>query len=120
MSNPTPNSIVSSKKEMYSFFLEDPKEIMIEKTINGTKIQYLYFNTDLDVLSRPNEIINGCLLSGKANIIHKGEMYEFSQFDFFFLPPGSSLTIHIENSSDKENKIFLYYCPIEDDNNLPF
>lgn len=109
-----------SKESMNSFFLYDPKEGMIERELNGTKIEYLYFNEDLNLLTKPNEILNGCLLSGHAKIIHKGENIELNQFDFFFLPPGNSLTINIDSESRSKNKICIYYSPVEDDITLPF
>ena len=109
-----------SKGSMYSFYLDDPKDGMIERQLNDTKIQYLYFDEDLDVLTKPNEVINGCILSGYAKIIHKGEEYEFNQFDFFFLPPGSSLTISVDSKAKVKNKICLYYSPAKENINLTF
>jgi len=109
-----------SKEAMASFYFDDPKDGMIERNLNDTKIQYLYFDEDLDLATKANEIINGCLLSGHAEIIHKGETYELNQFDFFFLPPGRTLTISVDSDLNVKNKICLYYCPIEEDINLPF
>jgi len=109
-----------SKASMYSFYLDNPINGMIERELNDTKIQYLYFDEGLDLLTKPNEILNGCLLSGHAKIIHKGEEYEFNQFDFFFLPPNNTLTISVDSESKIKNKICLYYSPIKEEIDLPF
>ena len=98
---------VDSKEEMYSFY------------INDIKLQYFYFENDLDVHSKSNEIINGCLLSGKTNISYEGHIHPFDQFDFFFLPPGQSLTIQPNPKLSIKNKLCLY-CPIQEQINLPF
>ena len=120
MSNSNSENKVYSKDEMYSFYLKDPLEGLIERELNDTKIQYFYFDKDLDVNSRPNEIINACLLSGSAKIIYNGERYEINQFDIFFLPPNNSLTIQVDSNLKKKNKICIYHCPIQVEINFPF
>jgi len=109
-----------SKESMYSFYLNDPKDGMIERELNDTKIQYLYFDEDLDIVTKANEILNGCLLSGRVQIIHKGETCDLNQFDFFFLPPNSTLTISLDSDSNIKNKICLYYSPITEEVDLSF
>jgi hypothetical protein len=120
MSNLNSKNKVYSKEEMYSFFLDNPKEGMIERELCDTQIKYLYFNEDLDLVARSNEVINGCLLSGKASIIHRGERHEFNQFDFFILPPLRTLTIAVDDDKEITNRVCFYYCPIEEDRNISF
>ncbi len=105
---------IFTKSEMESLYFRDPKARIIERVLNKTKIQYFYLDNDLKIITKNNEVLNGCLLSGDAKLIYNKETYNFSQFDFFFLPPGHDLVINIDLPSKKSYKICLFYYLIEE------
>ncbi|MHA1438004.1 MAG: hypothetical protein ACTSPD_10540 [Promethearchaeota archaeon] len=109
------------KSEMYSFYLNDPKEYPIEREINNTKMRYFYFDKDFNLITEKNELLNGCLLLGDCYIIHNDIVYDLNQFDFFFLPPKQEITIKIKNqSNNKKCKICLYNYKLNEKINADF
>jgi hypothetical protein len=105
--------MVFSKSELQSYFFEDPKQKSLERNLNNTRIQYFYIQKDLNIKTQPNQVLIGCVLSGGIILIHKKREYKLNQFDFFFLPPKNECQIEI--NSDHENKICLFYSPLEQD-----
>ena len=119
--NQIPSDIkVYSKSEMHSFYLDDPIEGMIESELNNTRMRYFYFDKDLNLKTKRNEVLNGCILSGNATIEYDGTTDDFNQFDFFFLPPEKELKIKINQESNKKYKICLYSYIIEEEINADF
>ena len=76
--------MVLTKKEINSFYFEDPIEGLIEKELNNTLMKYFYFESDLKLQTNKREILNGCLLLGTAILNYNGTKYEINQFDIFF------------------------------------
>jgi len=109
-----------TKSEMNSFFLEDPRKEMIERELNKIKMQYYYFNNDLKIRTKENEILNGCLLAGNAVIVYNDISYDFNKFDFFFLPSNQEIIIKIDPQLSKNNKICLINCPMRGEINAKF
>ncbi len=105
--------MIYSKSDMFSYFFEDPKEKSLNRNLNNTTIQYFYIQKDLNIKTQPNQVLNGCLLSGNIVIIHDNASYNFDQFDFFLLPPNNECQIKI--NSDRENKICLFYSSLDQD-----
>lgn len=109
-----------SKSDMMDFYFEDPISKAIEREINISKVKYFYFNKDLIIKTKVNEVLNGCLLSGNTTIIHNQKNYELNQFDFFFLPPDVSIMIKAQSKSRKKLKICLYSYYVKDKPNITF
>lgn len=107
--------MVFSKPEMLSYFFEDPKENSLERNLNNTTIQYFYIQKDLKIKTQPNQVLNGCLLSGNAVILYDNASYNFDQFDFFFLPSNNECRIKINPDRDNKNKICLFYSTLDQD-----
>ena len=87
---------------MVSFYLEDPKIGTIERKLNATKMQYFYFDKNVKIKTKMNEILNGCLLLGDVIMRYRNTSYDLHQFDFFFLPPNEEVSI--ETKSHSHNK----------------
>ena len=98
---------------MVSFYLEDPKIGTIERKLNATKMQYFYFDKNLKIKTKINEILNGCLLLGDVIMRYRNTSYDLHQFDFFFLPPNEEVYIETKSHSHNKYKICLYYCLID-------
>ncbi len=105
---------VLSKSEMNSFYLEDPKNQPASKELNNTKMQYFYFKDDLKLVTKENEVLNGCLLSGDATLMHDGASQMIKQFDFFFLPPEQELVIKLPPQTNQPHKICSCSYSIEE------
>jgi len=108
------------KALMYSYYLEDPKIQSIERKLDQIKVQYFYFDKSLEISTKSHEVLNGCLLEGATKLIYERESYDFTQFDFFFLPPEKKLRIKINTDSHKENKICLVYSEIKKKRKVEF
>ncbi len=104
---------ILTKSQLYSLYLEDPKSGIIEREIMDTKMQYFYFDNDLEVKTERNELLNGCLLSGDAILIYNDTPYNLHQFDIFFLSPGQEIKIKTDSKSNKQYKICLYFYTID-------
>ena len=97
---------------MRNFFFEDPKSNSIKRQLNNNRLQYFYFNEDLSIFTKNNEILNGCLLKGQCELKFQMKTLELNQFDIFFLPPSNEISIHLKPNETHEYKICLYYSHI--------
>jgi len=104
---------ILTKAEINTLYFDDPKSEIIERELNDTKMQYFYFDSDLKIKTKTNELLNGCLLSGNAILNYDEASYDISQFDIFFLPAEKELTIKIDLNYSNNYKICLYYCPYD-------
>lgn len=109
-----------SKSEMYSYYLKDPKIKPFEQKLGEAKIQYFYFDNDLEISTKSNEVVNACLLSGNAVAVYEGAPYNFDQFDFLFLPPEKQITIKIDPKPDTAYKICLIYSQVKNKKDRDF
>ena len=100
------------KSEMRNLFFEDPKPNAIKRRIDNNRLQYFYFNEDVSIFTKDNEILNGCLLKGQGELKFQGITYELNQFDIFFLPPNKNVSIHLKSKGDQKYKICLYYSQV--------
>ncbi len=101
-----------NKDKMYSFYFNDPKKGIVQREFDNVKIEYFYFDNDLKIKTKQNEVLNGCLLSGEANLIYDDTKYNLNQFDLFFLPPGRELLIKVNPQPSGYYKLCLFYSPI--------
>lgn len=109
-----------SKTEMLSYFFEDPKERIIERKMNGSLIEYFYLKGDTTIITNPQEILNGCLLSGNVNLVFKSKTYILKQFDFFLIPPETNVLMKIDSQFFGKCKLCLYRYRIDQDTNFNF
>jgi hypothetical protein len=105
-----------TKSQMKSFFFEDPKGSPIERKIGDLCLRYFYFSSDLVIVTKKDEILNGCLLSGNGVLFYDGLSYNLDKFDMFFLPPDSEAEIKIRPLDEDLCKLSLLYTKIK--NNL--
>lgn len=99
-----------AKSLMNSFYFDDPSENRIEKTLDRVTLEYFYFENTLTLESPKDQVLCGCLLSGKASINYNGEEKYFEQFDFFFLPEEKNVSV--KSTSSEKCKICTLYSPI--------
>ncbi len=97
---------------MYSFYFNDPKTEIIQREFDNVKVEYFYFNADLKIKTKQNEVLNGCLLSGEASILYGDTKYNLNQFDLFFLPPERELLIKVNPQPSGDYKLCLFYSSI--------
>ncbi len=97
---------------MYSFYFDDPKTESIQREFDNVKIEYFYFDNDLKIKTKQNEVLNGCLLSGGASLLYDDTKYNLNQFDLFFLPPERELLIKINPQPSGYYKLCLFYSSI--------
>jgi hypothetical protein len=95
LTNSSQNKILLNKSDMHSFYFENPKQ-SIERELNNTKLRYFYFNSELKLRTKRQEVLNGSLLEGKASLIYENIKYNLNQFDLFFLPHEKELVIKPE------------------------
>lgn len=99
---------IHAKDEMISFYLDDPINKNIERSLNGTQLRYFYFEKDLTLQADKTDVINGCLLAGQARLTYKEEKDELNRFDFFFLPPNERMTIELKLNNNIPGKICIF------------
>jgi len=97
-----------SKSEMLSYFFEDPKDNSIERDLSETSLEYFYLKESINVKTNSQEILNGCLLSGKIRLIYKKEIFKLKQFDFFLIPPEKEVLIEVYSQLSDQCKLCLY------------
>jgi hypothetical protein len=105
---------------MYSFYFDDPFSLKVERTLNSVKIEYFYFNDKLQIKSKQNQVICGCLLLGNVSLLYAGFLNDLNQFDLFFIPPKTEILIDLKENTDSMCKICLCYSPIEKEVNAKF
>ena len=101
-----------NKKKLYSFYFDDPKTGSVQREFDNVKIEYFYFDNDLKIKTKQNEVLNGCLLSGESCLLYEDKEYNFNQFDLFFLPPGRELLIKVNTQPSGNYKLCLFYTSI--------
>ena len=101
------------KSEMENYFFKDPQSNAVNRQLNNNKLQYFYFHDDLIINTNENEILNGSLLKGQCKLNYKSKSLILNQFDIFFLPPNTEISIHLHSKEEWEYKICLYYSHIE-------
>ncbi|MBD3195898.1 MAG: hypothetical protein GF317_12625 [Candidatus Lokiarchaeota archaeon] len=111
---------VFSKNSMQSFYLDDPKLRLIERELNETKMQYFYFDDDLEIKTKKAEVLNGCLLQGEAKLFYNDEEFIINQFDFFYLPSEKTIKIEVNNRSSDTYKICLVYSKVKNQLKVDF
>ncbi|MFX1354704.1 MAG: hypothetical protein ACFFGP_12125, partial [Promethearchaeota archaeon] len=89
-------------------FFEDPKDHPIERNLSGTLMEYFYLKGSMNVKTNSQEVLNGCLLSGKLRLIYKQKTYELQQFDFFFIPPEKDVFFEAYSQFSDQCKFCLY------------
>ena len=106
-----------SKSKINSFFFEDPKSEPIVRELNNTTLKYFYFTDDLTLKTSNKEILNGCLLSGNVVLNYGNSNTNLNQFDIFFMPPNSEITLRVSSQSISECRICInsYYIDKEID-----
>jgi hypothetical protein len=109
-----------SKSEMMDFYFENPIKNTIVRTIDSSEMKYFYFNKDLKIKTKIDEVLNGCLLSGNTKIIYNQKFYELNQFDFFFLPSDVSIIIKVQPKNRENLKICIYSYYIKTTPNTAF
>jgi len=112
--------MVLNQSEMLTFFFDNPLHGEVKRRFNNSKLQYFYFSSDLHIKTNNQEILNACLLSGDTQIIFQGTYYNFSRFDFFFLPPNREITIEVNTRSTSNPRICLFYYSIKENINIDF
>ncbi|MFO8019658.1 MAG: hypothetical protein R6U96_13610 [Promethearchaeia archaeon] len=102
-----------SRDRMNSYYLNDPTEEKIQRTLNGINMEYFYVEDDLQISAKEKEGVCGCLLSGEATIVYKMMEYELERFDFFFLPPDTELELTRRLGPNQIHKICLVHSSID-------
>ncbi len=101
-----------NKEKMCSFYFNDPKMRNIQREFANVKIEYFYFENDLKIKTKQNEVLNGCLLSGDASLLYDDTKHNLNQFDLFFLPPERELLIKVNPQLSGYYKLCLFYSSI--------
>ena len=109
-----------SKSEMQDFFLEDPKNSLIEKELNSTVMKYFYFNDDFKLKTNSREILHGCLLLGNAILNYNNSDIDLNQFDIFFIPPNKEITLKITSQTVASHKICINSYHVNEEIDLKF
>ena len=108
----------TTKSVMSSYFFEDPKYEAINREINRIKVKYYYFDSEIKLKTEKNQVLNGSLLLGDANLIVDNKESQLNKFDIFFIPPEKKFIIKGKYKS--KYKIALIISPIETKVDLPF
>lgn len=109
---------LDTKSIMSSYFFEDPKCNAVNRELNGININYYYFDSEINLKTNKNQILNGSLLLGKGTIVIDNKEWDLNQFDIFFVPPEKELVIRGKSTS--EYKIALVFSSTERKVNLEF
>jgi len=97
---------------MRNFYFEDPKSNAIKRQLDNNRLRYFYFNEDLSIFTKDNEVLSGCLLKGQCELKFQSNTFELNQFDIFFLPPNKEVSIHLNSIQEQDYKICLYYSRV--------
>ena len=54
---------IPTKKEMYSYYFQDPINEKFEKEIKQVKIKYFYFQDPIELNTGENTVCNLCMLT---------------------------------------------------------
>ena len=111
-SNSKLNVSLVNKEKMCLFYFDDPKTGNIQREFENVKIEYFYFDNDLKIKTKQNEVLNGCLLFGEASLLYDDTKYNLNQFDLFFLPPERELLIKVNPQPSGYYKLCLFYSSI--------
>ncbi|MHA1830308.1 MAG: hypothetical protein ACTSWR_02095 [Candidatus Helarchaeota archaeon] len=103
---------IPTKKEMYSYYFQEPINKKFEKEIKHVKIKYFYFQDPIELNTRENTVFNFCILKGTSILLRDKRKFNLSQFDMVFVPEKDKIQI-IPNSKDLyANKICLIEAPV--------
>ncbi|MEJ2249932.1 MAG: hypothetical protein P8Y70_07030 [Candidatus Lokiarchaeota archaeon] len=75
--------MIVPKSVMETYYFKDPKKGPIIRELNGAFTHYYYIESKITLHTNQNEVLNGCLVLGNADLSFKGENYLLNQFDFF-------------------------------------
>lgn len=103
---------------MLSYFFEDPKESIIERNLDDSLIEYFYLKKDATIITSPQEVLNGCLLSGNISLVSKNKTYSLKQFDFFLLPPEINILMKTNSKISEKCKLCLYRYKTDQNTNF--
>jgi len=98
---------------MQNFFFVDPKLNPIKRELENNKLHYFYFDEDLELFTKENEILNGCVLKGDCELEFQNKILKLHRFDIFFLPPNTKVVINSKSKQEKGHKICLYYSSVD-------
>ncbi|MHA1282286.1 MAG: hypothetical protein ACTSQP_07225 [Promethearchaeota archaeon] len=104
---------IYNRAKMLSFYLNDPIDKPIERILDNIRMRYFYFNDELYLQINDSQILNGCLLSGAAELIYKEQKIDLNKFDFFFLSPNDNLIVKPKLNDKLECKICLFEYNLE-------
>ena len=107
-----------TKSVMSSYFFEDPKNEAVSREMNGLKVEYYYFDSEIKLKTEKNQILNGSLLLGDVSLIIDDVESQLRQFDIFFIP--SEKEFSIKGKSRSECKIALVFSFVERKVDLDF
>ncbi|WXG46316.1 MAG: hypothetical protein WED05_06580 [Candidatus Atabeyarchaeum deiterrae] len=109
--NPKPKKTLPrrlpTKDSMYAFYLADPVSKAIERELDRTRLRYSYLDSELRCKTQSKEVLNGCLLSGKAILEYGGSSSDLGRFDMFFIPPEKTLRIKPQESETRSKICFV-------------
>lgn len=101
-----------SRKEMYNYYFEDPKNKKIVKTLNKARLEYFYFNKGFDIKTGDYEVCNICILGGNSKLIRNQEEHRIGKFDMAFLPENEEIKLIPNQQEPFTNKICVVSSPI--------